>query len=122
MSVQRPSAPGQDNERSAGVAPAEEAFVDEALDCLLGHATLIPAPGLPKQYRAGAVAPQRGRRQRKDLVIGHRQTAPLMRQAEEIRRLRERERRFVARRPGGRRSSEVASPFAMTPDEILEEL
>src|SRR5271165_2987204 len=72
---------GEDDECSTGVAPAQEAFADEALDGLLGHPMLVDALRLPKERGTGDVAPQRGRRERKHLSIGHRLFASAMRRA-----------------------------------------
>src|SRR5271166_2118906 len=71
----------EDDECSTGVAPAEETFADEPLDGLLGHALLVDASRLQEEHRTGDVAPQRGRRERKHLSIGHRLFASAMRRA-----------------------------------------
>src|SRR5208282_1630863 len=71
----------EDHECSTCVAPAEETFADKPLDGLLGHALLVGALRLPKKRGTGDVAPQRGRRERKHLSIGHRLFASAMRRA-----------------------------------------
>src|SRR5271166_6216949 len=71
----------EDDECSTGVTPAEETFADEPLDGLLGYALLVDALRLPKGRGTGDVPPQRGRRERKNLSIGHRLFASAMRRA-----------------------------------------
>jgi hypothetical protein len=55
---------------------AQEAFTDEPLDGLLGHALLVDALRLPEERRTEDVAPQRRRRERKNLPVGHRLSRP----------------------------------------------
>ena len=74
---------GEDDECATGVAPAEEALVDQALDGPLGHAMLVDVLRLPEERWTGDVPPERRRRERKDLSIGHRLSASATRGAKE---------------------------------------
>ena len=73
----------EDDECATGVAPAEEAFVDQALDGPLGHAMLVDVLRLPEERWTGDVPPERRRRERKNLSIGHRLSASATRGAKE---------------------------------------
>src|SRR6516165_3105604 len=73
----------EDDECATGVAPAEEALVDQALDGPLGHAMLVDVLRLPEERWTGDVPPERRRRERKNLSIGHRLSASATRGAKE---------------------------------------